>query len=176
MNLWTHAEVLCIFFQLTMESGPCIRGLWTCYRTQQGSATKLCAHPSLGCQHWSEMCLDCYQTPTWGHKYMTICVYYNVIVCNCIQCNYLLYNIIWCVCIYICMLYNHVWIRFSSILAQLSILMCFSISGFWLTNYLETLLVQVWYPMTVATQSRAQKKATAGTDHLGRPHSHRCHH
>ncbi len=24
---------------------------------------------------------------------------------------------------------------------------------FWLTNYLETLLVQVWYPMTVATQS-----------------------
>ncbi|CAE7699841.1 Nampt, partial [Symbiodinium sp. CCMP2456] len=29
---------------------------------------------------------------------------------------------------------------------------------FWLTNYLETLLVQVWYPMTVATQSRAQKK------------------
>jgi len=28
---------------------------------------------------------------------------------------------------------------------------------FWLTNYLETLLVQVWYPMTVATQSRAQK-------------------
>jgi nicotinamide phosphoribosyltransferase len=29
---------------------------------------------------------------------------------------------------------------------------------YWLTNYLETLLVQVWYPMTVATQSRAQKK------------------
>lgn len=29
---------------------------------------------------------------------------------------------------------------------------------FWLTNYLETLLVEVWYPMTVATQSRAQKK------------------
>lgn len=29
---------------------------------------------------------------------------------------------------------------------------------FWLTNYLETLLVQVWYPMTVATNSRAQKK------------------
>jgi len=29
---------------------------------------------------------------------------------------------------------------------------------FWLTNYLETLLVQVWYPMTVATQSREQKK------------------
>ena len=25
---------------------------------------------------------------------------------------------------------------------------------YWLTNYLETLLVQVWYPMTVATQSR----------------------
>jgi len=29
---------------------------------------------------------------------------------------------------------------------------------FWLTNYLETLLVEVWYPMTVATNSRMQKK------------------
>jgi len=29
---------------------------------------------------------------------------------------------------------------------------------FWLTNYLETLLVQVWYPTTVCSQSRAQKK------------------
>lgn len=29
---------------------------------------------------------------------------------------------------------------------------------FWLTNYLETLLVQVWYPMTVATLSRANKQ------------------
>mmetsp|Transcript_55223 Transcript_55223/g.131638 ORF Transcript_55223/g.131638 Transcript_55223/m.131638 type:complete len:544 (-) Transcript_55223:147-1778(-) len=29
---------------------------------------------------------------------------------------------------------------------------------FWLSNYLETLLVQVWYPMSVATQSREQKK------------------
>mmetsp|Transcript_2626 Transcript_2626/g.6770 ORF Transcript_2626/g.6770 Transcript_2626/m.6770 type:complete len:545 (+) Transcript_2626:84-1718(+) len=29
---------------------------------------------------------------------------------------------------------------------------------YWLTNYLETLLVQVWYPMSVATQSRNQKK------------------
>jgi len=29
---------------------------------------------------------------------------------------------------------------------------------FWLPNYLETLLVQVWYPMTVATNSREQKK------------------
>eukprot|EP00812_Abedinium_dasypus_P015750 NODE_93_length_2143_cov_318.977969.p1 GENE.NODE_93_length_2143_cov_318.977969~~NODE_93_length_2143_cov_318.977969.p1 ORF type:complete len:527 (+),score=147.79 NODE_93_length_2143_cov_318.977969:43-1623(+) len=28
---------------------------------------------------------------------------------------------------------------------------------FWLTNYLETLLVQVWYPMTVCTNSRYQK-------------------
>lgn len=28
----------------------------------------------------------------------------------------------------------------------------------WLTNYLETLLVQAWYPCTVATQSRAMKK------------------
>jgi nicotinamide phosphoribosyltransferase len=30
--------------------------------------------------------------------------------------------------------------------------------AYWLTNYLETLLVQVWYPSTVATQSRAMKK------------------
>jgi len=45
---------------------------------------------------------------------------------------------------------------------------------FWLTNYLETLLVQVWYPMTVATQSREQKKVVVdylektgcGTDFL----------
>lgn len=29
---------------------------------------------------------------------------------------------------------------------------------YWLTNYLETLLVQVWYGCTVATQSRAMKK------------------
>lgn len=29
---------------------------------------------------------------------------------------------------------------------------------YWLTNYLETLLVQVWYPTTVATQSREMKK------------------
>ncbi|MFN0051551.1 MAG: nicotinate phosphoribosyltransferase [Planctomycetales bacterium] len=29
---------------------------------------------------------------------------------------------------------------------------------FWLTNWLETQLVQVWYPMTVATQSREMKK------------------
>mmetsp|Transcript_18826 Transcript_18826/g.54432 ORF Transcript_18826/g.54432 Transcript_18826/m.54432 type:complete len:495 (-) Transcript_18826:245-1729(-) len=29
---------------------------------------------------------------------------------------------------------------------------------FWLTNYLETLLVQIWYPTTVCTQSREQKK------------------
>ncbi len=29
---------------------------------------------------------------------------------------------------------------------------------FWLTNFLETLLVQVWYPITVATNSREQKK------------------
>ena len=29
---------------------------------------------------------------------------------------------------------------------------------FWLTNFLETLLVQVWYPCTVATQSREMKK------------------
>eukprot|EP00534_Pseudo-nitzschia_fraudulenta_P011728 CAMPEP_0201204080 /NCGR_PEP_ID=MMETSP0851-20130426/168164_1 /ASSEMBLY_ACC=CAM_ASM_000631 /TAXON_ID=183588 /ORGANISM="Pseudo-nitzschia fraudulenta, Strain WWA7" /LENGTH=366 /DNA_ID=CAMNT_0047492129 /DNA_START=13 /DNA_END=1110 /DNA_ORIENTATION=- len=31
----------------------------------------------------------------------------------------------------------------------------------WLTNYLETLLVQVWYPTTVCTQSREQKKILA---------------
>lgn len=30
--------------------------------------------------------------------------------------------------------------------------------AYWLTNYLETLLVQVWYPSTVSTQSRAMKK------------------
>jgi nicotinamide phosphoribosyltransferase len=29
---------------------------------------------------------------------------------------------------------------------------------YWLTNWLETLLVQVWYPTTVATQSREMKK------------------
>merc|ERR1719399_883716 len=29
---------------------------------------------------------------------------------------------------------------------------------FWLSNFLETLLVQVWYPMTVCTNSRFQKK------------------
>lgn len=29
---------------------------------------------------------------------------------------------------------------------------------YWLPNYLETLLVQVWYPSTVATQSRVMKK------------------
>mmetsp|Transcript_7794 Transcript_7794/g.10873 ORF Transcript_7794/g.10873 Transcript_7794/m.10873 type:complete len:495 (+) Transcript_7794:81-1565(+) len=45
---------------------------------------------------------------------------------------------------------------------------------FWLTNFVETLLVQVWYPMTVATHSREQKKviaaylhATGETDSLG---------
>ncbi|XP_033104415.1 nicotinamide phosphoribosyltransferase-like [Anneissia japonica] len=31
----------------------------------------------------------------------------------------------------------------------------------WITNYFETLLVQVWYPMTVATNSRAQKEVIA---------------
>ena len=30
--------------------------------------------------------------------------------------------------------------------------------AYWLTNWLETLLVQVWYPATVATQSRAMKQ------------------
>ncbi|KAI6655171.1 Nicotinamide phosphoribosyltransferase-like [Oopsacas minuta] len=32
---------------------------------------------------------------------------------------------------------------------------------YWITNYLETLLVQVWYPMTVATNSREQKAIIA---------------
>ncbi|HEY2837546.1 MAG TPA: nicotinate phosphoribosyltransferase [Pirellulales bacterium] len=32
---------------------------------------------------------------------------------------------------------------------------------YWLTNYLESLLVQVWYPSTVATQSRAMKRVIA---------------
>jgi nicotinamide phosphoribosyltransferase len=31
----------------------------------------------------------------------------------------------------------------------------------WLVNYLETILMQVWYPSTVCTQSRAMKKAIA---------------
>lgn len=31
----------------------------------------------------------------------------------------------------------------------------------WLTNFLETLLVQVWYPLTVATQSREMKRVLA---------------
>ncbi|MGC4002327.1 MAG: nicotinamide phosphoribosyltransferase domain-containing protein [Pirellulales bacterium] len=35
-------------------------------------------------------------------------------------------------------------------------------SCYWLTNYLETLLVQVWYPSTVATQSRSMKQTIAG--------------
>ena len=33
---------------------------------------------------------------------------------------------------------------------------------YWLTNYLETLLVQVWYGCTVATQSREMKKVILG--------------
>lgn len=32
---------------------------------------------------------------------------------------------------------------------------------YWLTNYLETLLVQIWYPCTVATQSRSMKQTIA---------------
>jgi nicotinamide phosphoribosyltransferase len=34
--------------------------------------------------------------------------------------------------------------------------------AYWLTNWLETLLVQVWYASTVATQSRAMKKVLLG--------------
>ncbi|MGD9722238.1 MAG: nicotinate phosphoribosyltransferase [Pirellulales bacterium] len=37
---------------------------------------------------------------------------------------------------------------------------------YWLTNWLETQLVQVWYPTTVATQSRAMKKVLL--EHLRR--------
>ncbi|KJE92087.1 pre-B-cell colony-enhancing factor [Capsaspora owczarzaki ATCC 30864] len=33
---------------------------------------------------------------------------------------------------------------------------------YWLTNYLETILVEVWYPLTVATYSRELKKIIAG--------------
>ncbi len=41
---------------------------------------------------------------------------------------------------------------------------------FWLTNYLETLLVQVWYPSTVATISREMKKILlAGLEKSGTP-------
>jgi nicotinamide phosphoribosyltransferase len=36
--------------------------------------------------------------------------------------------------------------------------------AYWLTNFLETLLVQVWYPSTVATQSRTMKQII--TDYL----------
>ncbi|MGH0128634.1 UNVERIFIED_CONTAM: hypothetical protein FKN15_037394 [Acipenser sinensis] len=32
---------------------------------------------------------------------------------------------------------------------------------YWLTNWVETILVQVWYPVTVATNSREQKKILA---------------
>jgi nicotinamide phosphoribosyltransferase len=46
---------------------------------------------------------------------------------------------------------------------------------FWLVNFLETLLVEVWYPMSVATSSREQKKIIGhylkktGTDPLKYP-------
>jgi nicotinamide phosphoribosyltransferase len=42
--------------------------------------------------------------------------------------------------------------------------------AYWLTNWLETLLVQVWYSSTVATQSRAMKKVLLGyLDKTGDP-------
>lgn len=45
-------------------------------------------------------------------------------------------------------------------------------SCYWLTNYLETLLVQSWYPCTVATQSRAMKLAILDALHkTGDPNS-----
>jgi len=34
--------------------------------------------------------------------------------------------------------------------------------AYWLTNYLETLLVQTWYPSTVATQSQAMRQVILG--------------
>ena len=37
---------------------------------------------------------------------------------------------------------------------------------FWLVNFLETLLVQVWYPTTIATNSREQKKTLLHALHL----------
>ena len=41
---------------------------------------------------------------------------------------------------------------------------------YWLTNWAETLLVQVWYPITVATLSRAIKQVTGRSPtKLGRP-------
>jgi len=41
---------------------------------------------------------------------------------------------------------------------------------FWLVNYLETLLAQMWYPITVATNSRAQKEAIkSGLEATGSP-------
>jgi len=41
---------------------------------------------------------------------------------------------------------------------------------FWLTNYLETLLVQMWYPITVATQSREiKRRILAFLDETGDP-------
>lgn len=41
---------------------------------------------------------------------------------------------------------------------------------YWLTNYLETLLVQVWYGSTVATQSREMKRTILNSlEHTGSP-------
>lgn len=42
--------------------------------------------------------------------------------------------------------------------------------AYWLTNYLESLLVQVWYPSTVATQSREMKRTIRNAlDQTGDP-------
>lgn len=49
----------------------------------------------------------------------------------------------------------------GSVIPTLNVLMTIENTDpacFWLTNYLETLLVQVWYATTVATQSRAIRK------------------
>ena len=45
---------------------------------------------------------------------------------------------------------------------------------FWLTNYLETLLLQVWYPTTVATLSRECKKLIAGSLTMTSDHKNRA--
>merc|ERR1719487_2349052 len=42
---------------------------------------------------------------------------------------------------------------------------------FWLPNFLETLLVQVWYPTTVATQTREFRKTLQAYSYLSERHS-----
>merc|ERR1719258_963648 len=42
---------------------------------------------------------------------------------------------------------------------------------FWLPNFLETLLVQVWYPTTVATQTREFRKTIQAYSYLSERHA-----